>query len=60
MARDASLANQFKEALKQAAHDLDNLKLIRPDQEPDVAQLRDELHSAIQTTHQQSDASCPE
>lgn len=56
MARDASLANQVKEALKQAADDLDNLKLVRPDQEPEVAQLKDELRSAIKTTQQEKDA----
>lgn len=60
MARDASLANQVKEALKQAAHDLDNLKLIRPDRDTQVAQLRDELRSAIQPPQEQNDASGPE
>jgi len=55
MARDPSLARQVKEALKQAAHDLDN-KLVRRDQEPEVAQLKDELHSAIDTTQQEPDS----
>ncbi|HKR85794.1 MAG TPA: hypothetical protein VJS37_16670 [Terriglobales bacterium] len=56
MARDASLARKVKEALKQAAHDLDNLKLVRPDQEPEVAQLKDELHSAVDTTQREPDS----
>lgn len=44
MPRDLQLLRRLREVTREAALDLDNLKLIKPDRNPEVARLRRELN----------------
>jgi hypothetical protein len=46
MRRDKSLQKMFRAALRQAARNLESLKLVRADADPKIARLMEELRSA--------------
>ena len=54
MRRDVSTIEMIREALQQAAEDLQSLKMVRPDDDPDLARLKSELLAA--TSSQQEEA----
>lgn len=54
MRRDSSMLKMLREALQQAAHNLQSLKMVRPDDDPDLARLKHELLAA--TSLQQEDS----
>lgn len=53
MRRDPSIFKMLREALQQAARNLQSLKMVRPDDDPDLARLKHELLAA--TSLQQED-----
>jgi hypothetical protein len=46
MRRDKSLQKMLRAALRQAARNLESLKLVRADDDPKIARLMEELRSA--------------
>ena len=46
MRRDSSIVRMLREALQQAAQNLQSLKMVRPDDDPDLARLKSELLAA--------------
>jgi len=55
MHRDSSLSKMLREALHQALRNLQSLKMVRPDDDPDLSRLQSELLAA--TSSQQEDDS---
>ncbi len=47
MRHDPSLLQQVREALRQAARSLQDLKMLSAERDPDIARLMEELRSAI-------------
>lgn len=55
MRRDSSISRMLREALHQALRNLQSLKMVRPDDHPDLTRLRSELLAA--TSSKQEDDS---
>jgi hypothetical protein len=53
MRRDSSLLKLLREALQRAAEDLQSLKMVRPDNDPEVARLKSELLAATSSEQEE-------
>lgn len=49
MRHDAAFLQSLRDALRQAARNLQNLKLIKPDTDAEVRQLMEELRGVVPT-----------
>lgn len=47
MRHDTAFLQSLRDALRQAAHNLQNLKLIKPDTDVEVRRLMEELRSVV-------------
>lgn len=47
MRHDTAFLKSLRDALRQAAHDLQNLKLIKPDTDAEVRRLLEELRAVV-------------
>ena len=49
---ESSVRKMLRDALRQAARDLDNLKMVRVNEDPELVRLKDELNTASEDDHE--------
>lgn len=59
MRHDAAFLQSLRAALRQAARNLQNLKLIKPDTDAEVRQLLEELRAIVPTDESEREVSTP-
>lgn len=57
MRHDAAFLQSLRDALRQAARNLQNLKLMKPDTDAEVRQLMEELRAVVPTDESEREGS---